>query len=375
MQSVCRLGVRGVLWLGVVCLPLTFCLAQQNPDGRVPLGNLGNPLILLLRDDAVLQELKVTPEQRDSLATLATEIDGLVWPARNQPTETSQKAWQTATELAQTRAAEILTAAQRLRVEQVILWIQGTRALTRTDIADAVQLKETQQTAIQKAIDDTNESVQQLQQQSQAGEPVKALEERVRKLQRDEQRQILKVLTPAQKESWLKLVGPAVDTSRLGKITFVAPALIASDDVWLNPQHAGTTLERRVTAVHFFANGCINCQRNYPHYKGWQQDFMPKGLQIVGIHTPETTAERDVELLRKRATEAGFDFPILVDNQSANWNAWGNSMWPSVYLVDHQQRIRYWWYGELNWQGATGEQQLRRRIEELLAEQAKAGRP
>lgn len=374
MQITHRSWLRCLLGFGMVCLQLSLCFAQQNPDGRLPLGNLGNPLILLLRDDAVLQELKVTPEQRESLATLAAEIDHLVWPARNQPTETSQKAWQTATELAQARATEILTPDQRQRVEQVILWIQGPRALTRTDIADAMQLKDEQRTAIQQAIDATNEKVEPLQQQAQSGEGVKALEERARKLLRDEQRQILKVLTTAQKENWLKLTGPAVDVSRLGKVTFAAPALIASDTDWLNPQHAGTTLDQRVTAVHFFANGCINCQRNYPHYNGWQQDLVPKGLQIVGIHTPETTAERDVDLLRKRVTEAGFDFPILVDNQSANWNAWGNSMWPSVYLVDHQQRIRYWWYGELNWQGATGEQQLRRRIEELLAEQAKDGR-
>lgn len=43
-------------------------------------------------------------------------------------------------------------------------------------------------------------------------------------------------------------------------------------------------------------------------------------------------------------------------------------MWPSVYLIDKQGYVRYWWFGELNWQGAEGEKMLRRRIEELLAE-------
>ena len=50
------------------------------------------------------------------------------------------------------------------------------------------------------------------------------------------------------------------------------------------------------------------------------------------------------------------------------WNEWGNSMWPSVYLVDKQGRLRYWWYGELNWQGAGGQNTMAQRIEELLAE-------
>jgi hypothetical protein len=30
--------------------------------------------------------------------------------------------------------------------------------------------------------------------------------------------------------------------------------------------------------------------------------------------------------------------------------------------------VRYWWYGELNWQGAQGERFMRQKIEELLVE-------
>ena len=45
-------------------------------------------------------------------------------------------------------------------------------------------------------------------------------------------------------------------------------------------------------------------------------------------------------------------------------------MWPSVYLIDKQGRIRYWWYGELNWKGAGGQKIMAQRIEELLAEES-----
>ena len=61
-------------------------------------------------------------------------------------------------------------------------------------------------------------------------------------------------------------------------------------------------------------------------------------------------------------------FPIVVDNDKKNWNAWGNSMWPSVYLIDKKGYVRYWWYGELDWQGAGGQKIMRKRIAELLAE-------
>lgn len=43
-------------------------------------------------------------------------------------------------------------------------------------------------------------------------------------------------------------------------------------------------------------------------------------------------------------------------------------MWPSVYLIDKQGQLRYWWYGELNWKGAGGQKTMAKRIEELLAE-------
>ncbi len=43
-------------------------------------------------------------------------------------------------------------------------------------------------------------------------------------------------------------------------------------------------------------------------------------------------------------------------------------MWPSVYLIDKRGIVRYWWYGELNWQGSDGEKFMREKIEELLAE-------
>ena len=51
-------------------------------------------------------------------------------------------------------------------------------------------------------------------------------------------------------------------------------------------------------------------------------------------------------------TASAFTFPVLVDNDWSNWTAWGNGIWPSVYLIDKRGNLRYWWYGELNWQEA-----------------------
>jgi peroxiredoxin len=91
-------------------------------------------------------------------------------------------------------------------------------------------------------------------------------------------------------------------------------------------------------------------------------------LVVIGVHTPETSAERQPNSVRAKVKEAEFDFPVVVDNDKKNWDAWGNSMWPSVYLIDKKGRIRYWWVGELDWNGAGGQTIMATKIEELLAE-------
>ncbi|MDG2380859.1 MAG: redoxin domain-containing protein [Pirellulaceae bacterium] len=108
--------------------------------------------------------------------------------------------------------------------------------------------------------------------------------------------------------------------------------------------------------------------RNYPWYKGWDKTYGDQGLVVLGVHTPETSSESEIRRVRAKVEEAAFRFPIVVDNEKQIWNEWGNSIWPSVYLIDKQGRIRYWWYGELDWQGAGGQEIMAKHLEELLAE-------
>lgn len=91
-------------------------------------------------------------------------------------------------------------------------------------------------------------------------------------------------------------------------------------------------------------------------------------MQLIGIHTPETQSEHNVETLKSKLKAEELRFPVVVDNEKANWNAWGNSMWPTVYVIDKRGYLRTFWQGELKWQGATGDKQMLQTIEQLLAE-------
>jgi hypothetical protein len=91
-------------------------------------------------------------------------------------------------------------------------------------------------------------------------------------------------------------------------------------------------------------------------------------VTVIGIHTPETEGEGRIEQVRKKVKANDMQYPIAVDRDAKTWKAWGNQLWPSVYLIDKKGNVRYRWDGELNWKETKGEGIMRKKIEELLAE-------
>lgn len=140
---------------------------------------------------------------------------------------------------------------------------------------------------------------------------------------------------------------------------------------WINSD--GFTLasqKGKVVVVHFWTFGCINCRHNLPYYNKWQEDFAGKDVQIVGVHTPETAAESNVNNVATQAKKLDIKYPVAVDGASETWKAFDNHYWPSIYLVDRRGRIRYHWDGELEFGNTHGDSVLRAKISELLAEPA-----
>jgi peroxiredoxin len=179
---------------------------------------------------------------------------------------------------------------------------------------------------------------------------------------------MLALMKPEQKADLKKMLGAPFSVTSLRKPAFKAPELVDTGE-WINSSPLRLEqLHGKVVVLHFYASGCINCIHNYQWYREWHDRFRNKDVVLIGIHTPETASERDIAGVRRKAAEEKLAFPILIDGQNENWNAWGNSMWPSVYLIDKRGYLRDFWAGELKWQGNDGEKYMRERIEGLLAE-------
>ncbi|HEV3230512.1 MAG TPA: cytochrome c biogenesis protein DipZ [Solirubrobacteraceae bacterium] len=106
------------------------------------------------------------------------------------------------------------------------------------------------------------------------------------------------------------------------------------------------SLRGRVVLVDFWTYSCINCLRTLPYLKGWDARYRTQGLTIVGVHTPEFPFEHSASNVADAIAQNGIRYPVVQDNNSATWNAYGNQYWPAEYLIDAQGRVRLVHFGE-----------------------------
>ena len=129
-------------------------------------------------------------------------------------------------------------------------------------------------------------------------------------------------------------------------------------------------LKGKVVVVHFFAQGCINCVHNYPYYRAWSKKYAEdKDFVLIGIHTPEFDAEKDLDRLKGQLEKHKLTFPVAIDNDFATWKAWKNEYWPAIYLIDAEGRLKGVRSGELDDKSYAGITEL---IDANLAEARKA---
>src|SRR5215831_10185965 len=137
---------------------------------------------------------------------------------------------------------------------------------------------------------------------------------------------------------------------------------------WLNSQPlTPSDLRGRVVLIDIWTFTCINWLRTLPYVRAWAEKYQDQGLVVIGVHAPEFVVERDLDNVRRAATDLRVDYPIAVDNDFAIWRAFDNHYWPALFLVDAQGRVRHRQFGEGEYARAE------RMIQQLLAEAGAGG--
>jgi thiol-disulfide isomerase/thioredoxin len=140
-----------------------------------------------------------------------------------------------------------------------------------------------------------------------------------------------------------------------------APELSGGD--WINSEPLTLArLRGRVVLIEFWTFGCYNCRNTLPTIKAWDTRYRGKALTVIGVHTPETDSERNIEDVRREVAALGITYPVVTDNDYSTWKLYKVEAWPTLFLLDKQGRVRWTHVGE----GAY--EQTEQVIKELLTE-------
>jgi thiol-disulfide isomerase/thioredoxin len=160
----------------------------------------------------------------------------------------------------------------------------------------------------------------------------------------------------------------SADASSAGEaVPRPAPAFThrAAQD-WINsPPLSLDDLRGKVVLIDFWAFECWNCYRSFPWLNDLAARLSPRGLQVIGVHTPEFERERDRRQVAEKVREFGLEHPVMIDNDHSYWRAMHNRYWPAYYLVDTGGTIRAVFVGETH-AGDPRALAIEQQIEELL---------
>ena len=125
-----------------------------------------------------------------------------------------------------------------------------------------------------------------------------------------------------------------------------APPLVATGG-WFNSEPLGPEdLRGKVVLVDFWTYSCVNCVRTFPYLRRWHEAYSGQGFLLLGVHTPEFEFEKSAENLGRAIRQLGVTWPVVQDNDYAQWQAYANRFWPAKYLIDAKGRLRYFHFGE-----------------------------
>ena len=139
---------------------------------------------------------------------------------------------------------------------------------------------------------------------------------------------------------------------------------------------SGLLKNNRAVAVIFSCNHC-------PYVRAWedrmiaiQRDYAVQGVALVAINSNDATKypEDDMEHMKTRAAERGFNFPYLRDDSQAVARAYGGTHTPHVFLLDADGVLRYRGAIDDNYENPDAVQRsyLRDALDAVLAGQSPA---
>jgi hypothetical protein len=200
-------------------LPLPQAAAQELPEqNRKEMAEALGPPFIIFRDK-VLDELKVSEEQRDKLMRYAMEqimetgpfLDSLKdaeGPEREKMLAEHRK---NALEKLTKHEQEVLQPEQLNRLRQLRLQQEGGFALGNEYVRKELKITQEQQMKFMAIVQDLQKTIEGLIKQAQAGGNPEEIRPKVMQARNDHAKQLEGILTEEQKKHWKEMLGAAFE--------------------------------------------------------------------------------------------------------------------------------------------------------------------
>jgi hypothetical protein len=133
---------------------------------------------------------------------------------------------------------------------------------------------------------------------------------------------------------------------------------------WLNAPFVriDKLLGRHAVLIEFWDFARINSLRTLPYKKAWHERYADAGLAVVGVHSPGYSFGRDPVNVAQAVEQLEVPYPVCLDPDYEVWRAYGVRGWPARYLFDRRGLLRWFHFGEGDYEGTE------RAIHETLLE-------
>jgi thiol-disulfide isomerase/thioredoxin len=100
----------------------------------------------------------------------------------------------------------------------------------------------------------------------------------------------------------------------------------------------------KVVLLNFWATWCPPCIKEIPSLNNLQEQFSKDEFIVLSVDVGEEL--KDIKTFLEHVPA---DYPVLVDTSSSLTESWQLQAFPSTYIIDRQGRLRYRYFGGLEW--------------------------
>ncbi|HEY8315045.1 MAG TPA: redoxin family protein [Candidatus Baltobacteraceae bacterium] len=131
---------------------------------------------------------------------------------------------------------------------------------------------------------------------------------------------------------------------------------------WYNGRLDPASVRGKVVLIDVFTVDCFNCRNVTPELRKLRASQTRNGLVIAGVHSPETSWEKNPQHVVSALKDLGVDWPVAVDDDFAIWRAYGVNAWPTQLIFDRHGRLHATIVGD------SQDALVQRTVERLLAQ-------